>query len=124
MQEKSGRGRPPSPRESNHPPVSYDLGSNRDPCVFRLDYDMPGAGSVTSWHYIDGLIDLRGRIRCVFSPIELVLSGKNSSGPLALFVRLFTVSYHFKCHQRLSNQMPPRPIYLNPMIFSKSDLFC
>jgi hypothetical protein len=52
---------------------------------------MPGAGSVTSWHYIDGLIDLRGRIRCVFSPIELVLSGKNSSGPLALFVRLFTL---------------------------------
>jgi hypothetical protein len=22
------------------------------------------------------------------------------------------VSYHFKCHHRLSNQMPPRPIYL------------
>jgi hypothetical protein len=71
--------------------VSYDLGSNRDPCVFRLDYDVPGAGSVIAWHYIDGLLELKGRIRCAFSPMELVLSGKNISGPVALFMRLFTL---------------------------------
>ncbi len=59
--------------------------------MFRLDYDIPGAGSVTAWHYIDGLLELKGRIRCVFSPLELILSGKNISGPITLFMRLFTL---------------------------------
>jgi hypothetical protein len=72
---------------------SYSLIAQRaGQCALRLDYDIPGAGSVTSWNYPNGLIGPKGRIRCWFAPMELAFSGKTIFAPVAMFVRLCALS--------------------------------
>jgi hypothetical protein len=69
--------------------VTYNVGGDcPGPCVFRLDYDLPGIGSTLGWHYFNRPVEGQRRVRCSFDPMTRTNQGKPISGSIAVFLRL------------------------------------
>lgn len=71
------------------------------PSVLRLDYDVPGMGSGVSWHYLDGHMPRKGRIKCFFNPFRQVIGKSPASGTIAVFLRLCTLPDPLNTENRL-----------------------
>jgi hypothetical protein len=72
--------------------VSFDTsGLAIGPCVFRLDYEVPGLRTSAGWFYFDGLLRGSGRIRCQFMAVQKPGTLMAACPPIAMFPRVCTV---------------------------------